>query len=254
MNVFSIGIRASVASDLATGPSIREQDLTPLRDEWCIAVSEFYKHKDYGHIKPAYYAFAPCHPPFTDEDVLRNLAEMKERSHTEVFFFGMSDKSVVERSDLVTDWERVHYLHFRGDFVPERIDLEASLPGPYGAGIMGAWIAIYMGFSEIYLIGCDHAHLWKWDGVTPFTRENYYQHFFQGAPSVGYEPMDLRKELRSALKTRDVYCWTSEVASHQGTRIYNANPRNYLNVLPGVSLAGLFEPSEIGVLSTQGPP
>lgn len=226
---------------LATGPSIREQDLAPLKDETCIAVSEFYKHQHYRLIKPAYYAFAPNHPPFTDDDALRELAEMKECSRDEVFFFGISDKAVVERSKLVSDWERVHYLSFGdGDYWPKEVDLSAALPSPYGAAGIAVWIAIYMKFAEIYLVGCDHDHVWKWDGVTPFTRENFYHHFYDGAPTSGHGPMSIEQELQSTLMAVRYYKWCDQMAARRGIRIFNANPRNYLGVFPRVDLASLF--------------
>lgn len=225
---------------LATGPSIRSQDLTPLKNELCIAVSEFYKHEHYSLIKPAYYAFAPNHPPFTDEDALRELHEMRRYASSETFFFGIADKAIVERSGLVTDSNRVHYLDFGRESSTKQIDLTTRLPPPYGAGIIATWIAIYLGFSEIYLVGCDHDHLWKWDGITSFTRENYYQHFYDGAPTTGHQPMDVDRELKSTLTTRQAYRSCGEIALRQGTRIYSANPRNYLNVVPTVPLSTLF--------------
>jgi len=225
---------------LATGPSIREQDLRPLRKEWCIGVSEFYKHERYRLIKPAYYAFAANHPPFTDDDMLRQLHEMKQQSQNETFFFALKDRTVAERSDLLSDWCQVHYIDFCKNWSLDTIDLTARVRSPCGAGFMATIIAIYMGFSEIYLVGCDHDHLWKWDGVTPFTRHNYYGHFYDGEPAMGYEPMDVDQELKSTLKTREEYKWAARVAQRQGSRIYNANPRNYLGVVPRVSLAELF--------------
>ena len=238
---------------LATGPSIREEDLTPLRNECCIAVSEFYRHELYRLIQPAYYAFAPNHPPFTDDDMLRELAEMKERSEGEIFFFAASDRAVVERSNLVTDSNRVHYLNFRPIDYRGKIDLTAPLPRPCSAAAIGVWIAIYMGFSEIYLVGCDHDLLWKWDGVTPFIVEEHYRHFYEGDPATGHNPADVDGLLQNALQVRETYRWSNRLAAQQGTKIYNANPRSYLDVVPRVPLVQLFKPATVEMALT-GPP
>jgi hypothetical protein len=228
---------------LATGPSIREEDLTPLRNECCIAVSEFYRHQHYGLIRPAYYAFAPNHPPFTDDDMLRELAEIKECSNEEMFFFAASDRAVVERSNLVTDWNRVQYLDFRRIDYRGKIDLAAPLPRPCSAAVIAVWIAIYMGFSEIYLLGCDHDLLWKWDGATPFITEKYYRHFYDGDPACGNNSADVDSLLQNALQVRETYRWSNRLALERGTRIYNANLRSYLDVVPRVSLGELFQRS-----------
>ena len=47
---------------LATGPSINAENLKPLKNEFCIAVSNFYLHPDFKLIDPEYYCVAPWHP------------------------------------------------------------------------------------------------------------------------------------------------------------------------------------------------
>jgi hypothetical protein len=231
---------------LATGPSIREQDLRPLQNEWCIAVSEFYKHQHYQLIKPEYYAFAPTTVPLTEQLVakrLQRLQDVKRVSRDEIFFFALHDKSWAETSNLVEDRNRIYYLRFShhvGD-PPARIELASSLPFPFGASVLGIWVAIYLGFSEIYLVGCDHDGMWRWDGVTPFTHANYPHHFYDGPPVTGYEgPLDVDVMLKSFLVVKEAYRACNRLALERGTRIYNANPRNYLNVFPRVTLATLF--------------
>ena len=56
---------------LATGPSIKTQNLRPLKNELCISVSQFYLHKDIQIISPKYYVLAPSHPPFDFNDVIK---------------------------------------------------------------------------------------------------------------------------------------------------------------------------------------
>ena len=206
---------------LATGPSIKEEDLTPLRNEWCIGVGEFYRHQHYRLIRPAYYAFAPTHPPFTDDDKLRELAEMKQQSQNETFFFAASDKQVVEKSDLVADCQRVHYLDFRifRNDAPAQVDLTSALPTPCSAAVIAVWIAIYMGFAEIYLVGCDHNILWKWDPSTSFSVEKSYQHFYNDAPAVWSHIWAVDDLLKNALLLRQTYRWTNQIALPRGTKI-----------------------------------
>ena len=222
---------------LATGPSIREYDLRPLQREWCIAVSDFNKHEHYNLIRPAYYAIVPCLAPFTDDDVRKRLTELKQRSQDEIFFFGLSNRKVVETSNLVDDPERVHYLDLSGDFIPSHIDLTVRLPGESAATLMASWVAIYMGFSEIYLVGCDHDKLWRWDGSVPI----YQQHFYNGAPTIGHKPFDVDFELRNCLRYREQYRWTHHIAIRQNIRIVNANPKSYIEIFPKISLSALFD-------------
>jgi hypothetical protein len=232
---------------LATGPSIRSQDLRPLQNEWCIAVSEFYKHEHYNLIKPAYYTFVPSSPPYSDEVIrvkLKRLEELKQLSQEEIFFFGMNDRKLVEASNLVTDKQRVYYLNFSFRcLTTPTIDLTAIVPGPASAALNAVWIGMYMGFSEIYLVGCDYDSLWKWDGSGTYLRPNVYQHFYDGEPSTGFEPMDLDGELREKLALRQQFRWTNQIALQQNTRIFNANPKSYLDVLPKIPLESVLKTS-----------
>jgi hypothetical protein len=56
--------------------------------------------------------------------------------------------------------------------------------------------------------------------------------------------MDVEKELKSTLKAKQIYERSSQIALKQGTRIFNANPRNYLDAVPRVTLSSLFAASE----------
>ena len=226
---------------LATGPSIRELDLSPLQNECCIAVSEFYKHKQYRLISPAYYAFAPRHPPFTEEDRLRELEEMKKLTTREKFVFGLSDRRVVERSQLVPDTSRLHYIDFQqAEKQLDAIDLTAAFPIPCSAALIAVWIAIYMGVSQIYLVGCDHDALWKWDGLGPVDGRKDHTHFYEGDPTIGQSSGDVDSLLRHVILLRDTYRWTNAIARRQGATIYNANPQSRLDVVPRVPFSSLF--------------
>lgn len=228
---------------LATGPSIRDQDLTPLREEWCFAVSEFYKHRHYDIIRPAYYCQAPSHYPFTEEDMRRRLDEMKQHCEDAVFFFGLSDRDLLTRARFTASWERVHYLQFCSvGFRSSTIDLTKPLPGPQSASLIAIWAAIYMGFSEIYLIGCDHNVSRIWDGSWRYPSE----HFYDGAPTIGHQTVDLDEALRAHLRLREQYRWTNQIAVKHGTKLIHANPWSYLDVLPKVPLETLLSPVQRG--------
>jgi len=219
---------------LATGPSIKSQNLLPLEGEWCFAASDFYKHEHYGRIKPAYYCIAPMHAPFTEEDALRRLREMNQRRHgAETYFFALSDKHLLANGCLDSDPDRVYYLNLRpADVWPEGADITRTLPSPASVSIMAIWIAVYMGFSEICLLGCDHDKLWKWDGSGNLRLD----HFYAGAPSIGYERPDIDQALRAQLKVREQYRWSNELARSRGTRIFNASPASYIDIFPKVRL------------------
>jgi hypothetical protein len=222
---------------LATGPSIRTQNLVYLRDEKCFGLSDFYKHNDYRTIKPDYYCLAPLHEPFRDEDGLQRLEELHENGHnSETFFFGIRDKGIFEKSSLALSIQSVYFLGIHPmSKMPSEADLRSNIPSMSSVSIMAICIAIYMGFSEIYLLGCDHDNLWKWDGQS---NENQLDHFYEGTPSIGYQhqSFDVDRTLKVHLKVREQYKWVNELAKKRNAQIFNASAVSYINIFPRVNL------------------
>src|SRR5262245_26441332 len=57
---------------LASGPSIKTQDLKKLQGETCFAVSNFFVHPDFEVIRPEYYVVPKLSfPPYTADDAVR---------------------------------------------------------------------------------------------------------------------------------------------------------------------------------------
>lgn len=222
---------------LATGPSIRSQDLTKLKNEKCLALSDFYKHKDYQTVVPAYYCLVPLHEPFTEEDGIKRCNELQSFTrYNETFFFGLSDRGVFEKSVLNSMKCDAYFLNIQGmGKETTDIDLIRRLPNMSSVSIMALCIAIYLGFSEIYLLGCDHDNLWKWDGRS---EENQLHHFYDGKPSIGYQHtyFDVDRTMQSHLKVREQYKWVNRVAQKKGIQIFNASPSSYINIFPRVNL------------------
>lgn len=225
---------------LATGPSLRAQNLTLLETEVCIGVSDCYRHRDYATARPRYYCIAPLHRPFTEADGMRRLEELaRASSWPQTCFFGLSDKDVVDKAVFQGPEREIRYLRFQPrPTLGNGIDLTGTLASPISVAIMALWVAIYMGFTEIYLLGCDHNGLWKWDGAS---RENKLEHFYDGAPSIGYQPFDVDQSLKAHLKVREQYRWTKGVADAMGTRIFNATPGSYIDLFPRVDFESVVK-------------
>jgi hypothetical protein len=219
---------------LATGPSIKRQNIAALRDEHCLAVSDFYKHPDYAKLKPGYYFIAPMHAPFTEADGINRLNElMAYAPHCVGYFLGLRDRHLLEKSSLAPHADQSFFLKLNKlHRLPVEIDLTKPLPNVTSATIMALWSAIYMGFAEIYLLGCDHNFIWQWDG----SKENKMEHFYEGEPSIGYLPFDVDRALQGHLKVRQQYRWTHQLALAQNTKIYNASPSSYIDIFPRVRL------------------
>ncbi len=244
---------------LATGPSIQTQDLTPLAEELCIAVSHFFLHPDIRRIRPAYHVLAPYHPPFDfhtldtvfdgfdahyDDDVhyifghrpyayslWDYLLAYPRRRRTHQYFvdYGRSEQLIETNHTRSDVW----------DLTARPFEVRTV---PY----IAIQVAAYMGCSEIVLLGCDHDYL---ADVKRVTNHHFYreedgvsdvEHLSEFTTERWFEEYHFRwrqyRLMRQALAAR-------------GITITNATAGGMLDVFPRATLADLVEPVGVGVSS-----
>jgi hypothetical protein len=217
---------------LATGPSIRGQDLKPLRAETCIAVSNFFVHPDYKVIAPRYHCIVPYHLPIPEEAWQSWMDEVEVATGNAAMLFGLRDRMRNQRNGRFSNRE-VHYLKFGAnwDSVTESgMDLTKALPGPQSVPVMALVAAIYMGFREVYLLGCDHNAV-QHMGVS----RHFYDERQHALNRSGYNPwagMDVENKLRANLILWQQYKALREVARSLSVCIYNATEGGLLDVFP----------------------
>ena len=150
--------RGQRAFILATGPSIKQQNLRPLRDEVCLAVSNFFVHPDYAYIRPRYHCVAPYHAPIAAAAWAEWMREL-DRSAPDTVFFCLHDRARNEEGGRFANRSRHYYLCRYGETCactaarPAAVDLTQPVAAPRSVTILALQIALYMGFSEIYLLG-----------------------------------------------------------------------------------------------------
>ncbi len=164
---------------LATGPSIKDQDLSGLEGELCIAVSHFFLHKSIDKISPRYHVLAPYHPPFTFEELKKVFSGFEQSYSDEVtYVFGhrpyefsiynflQKYPEYAKEKSYFIDYSKSNPLVEDNYMLPSTWDLEKS-PFEIRTVIYSAiQLATYMGCKEICLLGCDHDYLYDTKRVT----------------------------------------------------------------------------------------
>jgi hypothetical protein len=147
---------------LCTGPSVKAQDLRRLAGELVISVSNAYLHPDYNLVRPTYHCVPQItYGKLTPERAAAWLADMdKHIGGAEIVLSG-EERTLVASHGIFRD-RRVHYLHLEGDAwgsdADALPDLTGRLPIPQSVPIMASMLALYMGCTDIYLLGTDHDH------------------------------------------------------------------------------------------------
>jgi len=155
---------------LGSGPSIKKEDLKPLKNEIVFALNNFYVHEDFDTImsgdKPKYYMTAPIHPPQTENEWKDWFSDMEKYvPKNTTMLLGLSNykqniKYLLDKYGLFKNhkiywyYAGVNYkaLHFKRKWM----DITNLIYTGEAVSIYALIFAIYMGFKEIYLLGMDH--------------------------------------------------------------------------------------------------
>lgn len=215
---------------IGTGPSLKSMDLKLLAGQDCFSLSNFYLHEDLQTVNPRLHFFAPYHLPLDRNnfvDWLRD-ADRKLPADTNIVL-GTSDYDMVQEFKLFPN-RKIYYLHLTPAMgVSSRsVDLTRPVLKPQTSPLMIVPVLIYMGYTEIYLMGCDH-------NVLKYYREDI-EHFYdvkrdvrKGASDKGVW-VDIITQHEASVKVFRQYAWYIEKFSRKyNFRFINLSPLSWLD-------------------------
>ncbi len=228
---------------LACGPSINSQDLSPLAGEFCVSVSNFFVHKDFKAIKPAYHIFAESHTPITDDQMEAwfNDAEAHFSDRQKVVV-AVGDRYIVEGRKLFQKSD-VYYYDLNGYHTmrpSETIDFTKRIPTIQTVAHQAIYLAMYSGATEIYLLGFDH------DTILHLGQD---RHFYQKNDSAlmqkGLNALttDWGAQFVAYARLWELYRALKKNAERHNVKIVNVTPGSLLDVFPREKLEDVLSAS-----------
>jgi hypothetical protein len=236
---------------LGSGPSIKEQNLKPLKNEITFALNNFYVHPDFKHITESnvdkYYLVAPVHPPQTDDEWTKWFVDMDNNLPKEmVKIFGLSDysnniKDLIDKVQLFKDQEIIWYYtgiqvneYYR--FKEANISLDKMIWTADTVSIYALITAIYMGFKEIYFLGMDHNYF-LYDNESEmrmYSRSIHQNNEFERAFKGTFYTMEYLRQYR-------IFRCYEILRDNTNAAIYNATKGGLLKVFPRINYNELIE-------------
>ncbi|MBX3054688.1 MAG: hypothetical protein KF753_24670 [Caldilineaceae bacterium] len=226
---------------IATGPSIKSQDLTVLAGETCIGVSNFFVHPDFALIRPRYYCIAPHHPPITVPDFQAWMRELEQRtSDNMAMFMGLADRQILQEAGLFSR----RPLHFLKLGLPwhvqatRAIDITRAVPHIQSVTVMALLAALYMGFKEIYLLGCDHDWILHLN-----TSSHFYEEKEHKLVQAGYNEwfdVDFSSHCQDCVNLWSQYRTLRSIAQRETRHIVNVTAGGLLDVFPRAQLESVI--------------
>jgi len=235
---------------LATGPSLKKQNLLPLQNEICISISNFFLHPSAKEVNPLYHAVAPHHPPF-DFDILQKEMKIFKENSTEktILFAGYVPYkySIPNFFKQFSEYnsKSCYYINYssstpidENNYNDPSIWNIAEHPfSPRSSLYIAIQLAVYMGFTKIYLLGVDH------DYLSELSQIEGDQHFYSQdqSPIKHQGDYSQKEDLFSGLYYRWIqYRLMRKYLENNGIHIYNATEGGLLDVFPCVHLTDVI--------------
>ncbi len=216
---------------IGNGPSVENQDLTPLKKELTFVTNSFWKHPMVGEWQPTYYFLTdPLYFQPDLELVMKDyFAEMCANVPSSTFFLPATVKEAVDRIEPLRA-RQCNYVGLTGDLahqLPWEPDLTHCVPGVQNVVQLALMTALYMGCSPIYLLGLDHDWL---------SHRGTDRHFYKGPDVVDQRvPQSVDWASYGMLMGFVLTMWRgyesiAQVAGARGVRIINLTSGGFLDV------------------------
>jgi len=226
---------------IGNGPSILQQDLTKLKNEITFVVGWFLLHEQYNEINPTYYCMLDSGDFLASANSEWYQLPLSKARNT-IKFIPLRLKPIVKWRNFLMNQPVFYINHLMRIKIWETgvISLDVTKGVYTGGGTIiidfCLPLAFYMGFSEIYLLGCDCDY--KLDEAPDFSKAWFY-----GAPeAANLQRLSVKDNLVTGSFTNVMksYSVAKEAFEGHGRKIYNAGIGGKLEVFERVNYDELF--------------
>lgn len=189
---------------IGNGPSVKEMNLSALENEKVFSVNQFCKTNIYKEIKPSFHLWSDERffnidsDDIGDLEILNDMKRARLSSDEPIVFYKTTAESMIRKYGLDKCLNIKYYadrITFDQNYRKD-IDLAKYIPWFPTVVQYAIVIAIYMGFTDIYLLGCECT------GILNFIKEKDKKNT-QGEYAYSYVLNEAeRKNFSTSLKGR----------------------------------------------------
>ena len=234
---------------IGSGPSVKFVDFKSLKDEYTFTVNQFARFENYQDLNPNYHVFADERFFILDEnkeedlETLNYMGKMAEIRPKVQFFSKICSKDFFEKTTAFKDANINYYIDGLTFHDGYELDCDITKQIPWFPTCIDycIFIAMYMGFTEIYLLGCE---------CTSFLKASIFDKNTATNISYGYNLTDNeKKRVENQLKTYGIaeeltlgaqmlhyYNYMEKMAKRDGVKIVNCTDGGILESFERKSL------------------
>jgi hypothetical protein len=227
---------------LGNGPSLARTDLAPLANEYTIGANSFYRHPQADIVGLKYLCVGDPYFMIERPETILWHKTLCEKMPGTSFILHRDARPLVQKNGLYKDRD-VYFVRngmttATASFA--RIDFTRSLNIGMTTGTLVAIpLAMYLGFSEIYLAGFDANWLDNFDGSYHFYDTHDLFPEFDSVASDG-RGVKYEEEVMAVLREYQSHRMLQEVATSRGIKLANATLGGRLDMHPRVDLQSVL--------------
>ncbi len=223
---------------LGNAPTIKDIDITLLKDEYVFVMSTFYNHPDYSKLNNSIFSSVHLTGSKKYEENLKWMRAIDENTKsTKIFFFDLAQKQMIEENHLFVGKD-IYYIASAN--IKRSFDI-STLTKSYETNVIQTLeIAMYLGFKEIYLHSVN---------INVICAEGKYEYFFDRTKMPYKDPevnddgscKDFFTQIESTYVALKGIFECKEYANMHGVKIYYTNQESLLKFFEYKDFRSIFE-------------
>lgn len=236
---------------LGNGPSMKDQDLSLLENEYVFGVNQCSRNRQFNNVRLNFYvctdyASFGIDPDYAgDDEFLDVLKSLNGGSKPVCFFHYWFKNNLIEKYglDKILNVRYIDTILTYCEGLHGKIDLTHYI---YSCGTVvqeALQIAVYMGFKEIYLLGCDNTGIMT--SIKAFLHdnvENYYSYAItesekqrmQNKICIPERSMEILAN--GYAETFKGYRRWFKYCENRGIKLVNCSPKTVIDCIPKMDL------------------
>lgn len=228
---------------LGNGPSLNNINFSELSTEYIFTVNQLFKNPKFGELYTNYHIWSD--PIFfdisseerLDEEYVNEFYKVNTFDNKPICFVPIQAKKYIGRFGIDKELN-INYIHTCLTFfdgIKRYSDYAKLVPSFSTVVINTIQLAIYMGFKEIYLLGCDCTAIVAMIEKEQGKKVNSYAYTLSER-DVKLVDTDFEKAFKSWMNIFHQYKWVNRICNSQNIKLANCTENSILNVIPYISL------------------
>ena len=230
---------------LGNGPSTKEIDFSLLSNEYVMTVNQAARNENFSKLKTDYHFWAdPCFfnldlEKAENRELLNQMLKVNTKDNKPECFFPVYQKEYIEKTGLNKELKINFFCN--GSELSKNFnrknDFTHLIPSFHTVVQYAIFLADYMGFSEIYLLGCETTSIFtSIKSRLDLQFENDYGYELSENEQKRMRDLnDKRKysqELYSNYRSVTDYALLKQYCEHHGHKLVNCTPVSLIESVP----------------------